>query len=122
MSVNGPESPMGGQRPTTNQYGATAPYGAPAQGYNDQSQYVPPLQSWPPQAPGAPVYAQPKRSLVAPWLFVGLGLIIPLSALIAGIWGASKAKDDERCKAIAIVGIAVFLVMFAVNVAALNAG
>jgi hypothetical protein len=79
----------------------------------DQSQYVAPLQSWPPQASQAPVHVAPRRSIVLPWVFVALGVIIPLSALITGIWAMVQARGgDRRYVTIAVVGIAVFLLLF----------
>lgn len=121
MSVNGPETPK---------------YGP------NESQYIPPLETWPPQqptqqAPGAPMatgwqYHDPhgtmspygmqptdvpvlpqieKRSVVVPWIFVALGLIIPLSALIVGIWAAIQARHevDKRFHAVAAAGIGLFV-------------
>ena len=93
----------------------------------DQSQYIPPLQSWPPQAPQAahvpqfsPVpYTEPQHSVVLPWIFVALGLVIPLSALIAGIWALTKVRErGGRYLAIGISGIGLFLVMLAIMIPA----
>lgn len=126
--MNGPETP------STNQYAAAPAYPAPSQQYTpDQSQYVPPLQSWPPQAPQAQQpqqyqqwpqqfqhqaydhrYVEERKSVVLPWIFVGLGIFIPLSALIAGIWALFQVrKRDARYLWIGIVGITVAVVMVA---------
>ena len=122
MSVHGPETPMGSSRPeaivppqagtpTTNQYSP------------DQSQYVPPLQSWPPQGQQVPQFSPvpytqaPQHSVVLPWIFVAIGLVIPLSALIAGIWALTKVRErGSRYLAIGISGIGLFLVMLAIYV------
>ena len=90
----------------------------------DQSQYIPPLESWPPQASQTrgndvnphvnpydymPPPAPPRRpSVVAPWFVVALGLLIPLSALIAGIWAWTRTHSDSRYTAIAFAGFGVF--------------
>jgi hypothetical protein len=119
MSVNGPETPK---------------YGP------NESQYIPPLETWPPQQPAqaqqgpamagwqyhdphgtstaygiqpteVPVLPQiEKRSVVVPWIFVGLGLLIPLSALIVGIWAAIQARHevDKRFHAVAAAGLGLF--------------
>ena len=95
---------MGPSRPEAHQYSA------------DQSQYVPPLQSWPPSAPQAqpaPGNVVPQRSVLAPWLFVALGLIIPISALITAVWAGFQARSgDRRYVWIAIVGFVLFVVVF----------
>jgi hypothetical protein len=98
----------------------------------NQSQYIPPLETWPPQDPATHGYrtgaydfqappppAQP--SVTVPWIFVGLGLIIPLTALIAGIWGLTRSHSDNRYTAIAFGGFGVFALMIFLNVSAVSA-
>jgi hypothetical protein len=121
MSMNGPET----QGP---QYGP------------NESQYIPPLETWPPQQPMqaqqtpmasgwqyhdphgtlSPYGGQPtdvpvlpqieKRSVVVPWIFVGIGVLIPLSALVVGIWAMIQARHevDKRFHAIAAVAMGLF--------------
>lgn len=96
-----------------NQWAATAHPAAPAQQYSpDQSQYVPPLESWPPKYQPSVIYVERCRSIVLPWIFVVLGLIIPISALITAIWAVPKARDgDSRYTVISIVGFVLFFFM-----------
>ena len=108
MSPNSPETP-------TQKYGP------------DQSQYIPPLESWPPQAPAMNQYqphaydhheiaAPPaQESVVVPWCFVGLGILIPLSALIVGIWALTRTHSDNRYVTLAFAGCGVFAVMMVVK-------
>ena len=105
----GPESPMGASRPEVNQFTP------------DQSQYVPPLQSWPPQQAHVPQFstvpasAEQKHSVVLPWIFVALGLVLPLSALVVGIWACFKVRErGGRYLAIAVSGLGLFCVMLAI--------
>ena len=94
MSVNGVQD-----SPTT-QYSA------------DQSQYVPPLESWPPKYQPTVVYVERPRSVVGPWLFILLGLVIPISALITAIWAIPKARaGDSRYTVISVAGFTLFFLI-----------
>lgn len=114
------------------------PDSSPPQYTPDQSQYIPPLESWPPQAPqthgyqatqeyGAPQqysnqpfmqdynqgYAPPappeQPSVTLPWIFVALGFFIPLSALIVGVWALTRTHSDSRYTWIAFAGFGMFV-------------
>ena len=95
----------------------------------DQSQYIPPLESWPPQGQATPNYVAtaydfqapppPARpSVLLPWLLVGCGLIIPLVALIVGLWAWTRSHSDNRYTAVMFGGIGMFALVFLLNASA----
>lgn len=96
----------------------------------DQSQYVPALESWPPQCPTGylpadsfhqQVPAPPQRdSVTLPWIFAGLGLLIPLSALTVGILALTRTHSDNRYVHIALAGFGVFALTMFLNASAVS--
>jgi hypothetical protein len=97
----------------------------------DQSQYVPPLETWPPQGPATHGYrtgaydfqAPPppaREPVVAQWIFVGLGLIVPLSALVVGLWALTRTHSDSRYTRIAFAGFGVFALTIWLNTRAVG--
>lgn len=97
----------------------------------DQSQYIPPLETWPPQGPSAyshhmhaddikPPPAPELPSVTLPWIFVALGLLIPLSALIVGIWSLTRTHSDNRYVTLAFAGFGVFALMIVLNLGAIG--
>jgi hypothetical protein len=98
----------------------------------DQSQYVPPLESWPPQAPTSHGYAAtaydyqapaaPARpSVLLPWILVACGLIIPLVALIVALWAWTRSHSDSRYTAIMFGGFGVFALAIFLSVQSVGA-
>ena len=115
MSIERPEA----QGPSTHQYSAPAQQPAPSNPYSpNESQYVAPLQAWPPQELLTPMQDE-RKPVILPWLFVALGIIMPLSAIITAIYAGSKTRDgDSRYFYIAVAGVIVFVVMMWIGIEA----
>jgi hypothetical protein len=97
MSMNRPEAPTN----TVNEYAPPA-HSAPA-------------PTWQHGAPPPPPAAKKSRWLIHShrdaWLVILLGLLIPIAALLAGIWGCIHAGEgDRKAIPVAIAGLTIFVV------------
>jgi hypothetical protein len=62
----------------------------------------------------------PKGPGVLPWIFVGLGFFIPLSALLVGIYGVIRLRDDGRYFPIALCGFGMLFVPVLISLIAVS--